>query len=535
MKIRISYVPVIAIFALLACSRAAAQAEWKADLTAYLAEPDGQRAEALAAQIVNAGPSWQEVCGELENMQFPAPKVSSGLIPEMFKCSDGAERPYVVYVPPAYDPLTPTPLLLFLHGGVSDEQLESGPIGYCRKNPFLQTAEQHNWLMLFPFGQKGATWWDRVGMDMVLQEIRQMKSRYNVDDNRVWMTGFSDGGSAAYLFALLYPTDFAAFVPLNGHMGVGALDGKLATYAPNLANSPLHCINTDLDPLYPAAEMRKMIDMALAAGADIDYREYNGLGHTFDYAAAELPVIARFLTASARNPLSPRLTWETAGQEGGQCRWFRIDRISLAEPADWYRDWNLALTDTRVSFGFFPDFEYDGQGIKISSLAEGDSLSKRLGLQAGDVLQRCGEMAINTGDDLAAFKATVERGSQVTVQIEREGGTMNLQGHIPDPENYLLFPRSQPSAAAHVTVRANKISIQGSRLERFTAFIHPDLFQLDQELVIELNGSEVSRTAIVPSVGYIIRNFRENRDRRALYVAEVSVDTRAPLSREHAD
>ncbi len=82
----------------------------------------------------------------------------------------------------------------------------------------------------------------------------------------MWLGGFSDGASAAFLYGMVAPNDYAAFVALNGHMGVGSLDGNLPTYAPNLANTPVYAVTTFDDPLYPARVMRRTIEMAREAG-----------------------------------------------------------------------------------------------------------------------------------------------------------------------------------------------------------------------------------------------------------------------------
>ena len=44
--------------------------------------------------------------------------------------------------------------------------------------------------MLFPFGQQGATWFDHVGQQMVMDEIAQVKKQYAIDPNKVFSLVF---------------------------------------------------------------------------------------------------------------------------------------------------------------------------------------------------------------------------------------------------------------------------------------------------------------------------------------------------------
>ena len=46
---------------------------------------------------------------------------------------------------------------------------------------------------------------------------RHGEARYNIDENRVVVSGVSDGGTGAYYVAMRDTTPFASFLPLNGY------------------------------------------------------------------------------------------------------------------------------------------------------------------------------------------------------------------------------------------------------------------------------------------------------------------------------
>ncbi len=503
-----------------------AGADWIGDVDSLLHERDEAMQTALIERIASDAPGWEAVYTQLESIPFEVPEQKGELLLFHVMCDDDMERPYVVYIPSAYVPDQPSPLLVWLHGGANQSDLPEDPIGVVKeyRAEIVELAEQQGWVVLFPFAQHEAAWWDGVGIHNVLNQIRLIKTAYNVDDDRVWMGGFSDGASAAYLFGMILPTDFAAFVALNGHMGVGSLGGDLPTYANNMAATPVYAINTGQDRLYPSHVMRRTIAMARRAGADIYYKEYDDVGHEFAYSEQELPLIADFLERNARDPFPHRLTWEAADDDFGQCRWFRIDDVTVREPEPWHRDHNEIMVDERVVFGFYPDYDYEGEGVKVDGLAEGDVLASRLPLLEGDVIVRCNDMDIKTHEDLDEFKTGIKRGDQVQVRVDREGQEVDLVARLPDVQKHFLFKRLVPSSRAKISFEANHVSVRGSRLGGFTLLLHPEMFHFDRKVVLEVDGDVVFEGYVEPNIGFMLRNFLENRDRRAIYVAELAVD-----------
>lgn len=502
------------------------QSSWEKDLSELITEDNEVKSGKLLDKIVAAGADWKEISAELGNITFPMVSETGNFKEYMIACEDDIDRPYIVYTPPKYNSSVSTPLLVYLHGGVSRKEIVEERMDYAKENHFIQLAEKRNWLVVFPFGQLKATWWDDVGIKNVLKTIRTVKRNYNVDDDRVWMTGFSDGASASFLFSMTYPSDFGAFIPLNGHMGVGSLDGELPLYASNMRNSPIYAINTDIDPLYPGDRMRPMIDMARSTGSDIIYREYHGIGHDFDYWQDERDRIGRFLDRHPRDPLPHSLTWKTAqSQFGAECHWFRIDKITPTDAANWHEDANLSLVNHRISIGFFPDQEFKDNGVKIKNLVDGESLAKQIGLEPNDIIIKCNDSKIKSLDDLDTFKSTLNRGDQIIVIVNRKDEKITIKGNIPEAASYFLFPRKQPSAAAKVDFRSNTVSISGSRLGGFTVFIHPDMFQLDQKVIINLNGKTVFNNIVHSNIRFMINNFLENRDKQRLYINKIEIRT----------
>lgn len=508
---------------ILACSPVAGAArDWGEALDELLALPDGESPDALVAEIVDAGPDWQSVAAAIGRASFADTARKGAPLLRATVCTDGVERPWVAVVPEGYDASRPTPLLVVLHGGVGRASLIEDPVGYVEENECVALASEKGWLSLVPFGQDGATWWDDVGMANVRNLIRTMKTEFNVDDDRVWMIGFSDGASAGFAHAMVAPSDYAAFVALNGHIGVGSLDGDLPTYASNLANSPMYVTTTFDDGLYPSGRMGPTIDMAQAAGADIIYRELPG-EHDFEDIAFELPGIARFLERHPRDPFPSRITWEATAREFGRCHWFAIENVTIGEAAPWHTDHNASLIDDRITIGFHPDWEFEGPGIMVDGVVDYDAPAADMGLLEGDVIVAADATVTDSLAAMDEWKAGVERGDPFELTVVRDGERVVLHGQFPEISNYFVFKRDAPSAKAVVSFSANVIDIEASRLGAFRVLVHPDMVFLDESLKITINGETVCDEVIVPDVGFMLRNFLDERDRRLLYVAEIDI------------
>jgi len=511
------------VVALLGVGGSSAEAGWEEALDALVAAPDDADRASLVADVLDYAPSWQEVATRIQSTAFPAADPARQAVLRTTVCIDTVERPWVLQIPPDYDPSVPTPLLVVLHGGVGTAEVYDDPLGYVAESGMGALALERGWISVFPFGQTGATWFDEVGMTNIRNLVRTVKRELNVDDDRVWMAGFSDGASAGFAHAMLRPSDYAAFVALNGHMGVASLDGDLPIYAPNMSATPIFATTTFDDGLYPSYRMRRTIEMAREAGADIYYREFPG-GHDSDDVKDELPAVARFLERHPRDPFPSRVVWEAGSTDFGECRWLAIDRITTDEPAQWHEDHNVALTNDRITIGFQPDYEFEGPGILVGVLSDGDYPARNIGLKAGDVIVKADDARMDSLPDLNEWKATVERGDAFEMTVLRDGGEVVLRGALPEAAGYFIFKRGVPSAAVRAGFAANRLEVAASRVGSFRLLAHPDMVVLDQNLVIEVDGDVVHDQIVQPDLEFMLENYLENRDRKLLYVAEVVIE-----------
>mgnify|MGYP001557543256 CR=1 FL=1 len=497
--------------------------QWTGDLQQLLKTDSVDEQRNLIEKLSSAQPPIGELLTELSKAPLNDEKESHELL--SIECKDGVKRPYCLYVPAPEKRTTERPLFVYLHGGVTRSEIIKEPLKYAQRAPFLPLAKKLGWFHLVPFGQKGAAWWEQVGMANVLSQIAKLKAKYSIDDDRVYLGGFSDGGSAAFCFAMTKPSTFAAFVALNGHMGVGSLDGDLSTFVGNMKQTPIYAVTTDKDQLYPTTKMLPTIRLAQLADAQITYRTLSGT-HTFDYSDKEIPRIANFLKRSIRNPFSGAVDWETATKDFGRCHWIQILALNPGEKkAHWHQEANLVLKSEQITIGFHEDGDFKGDGDKVKSLAKGDTVARQIGLKEGDIIVRGGQMKITNGDDLAKYKKSLKRGSPIALLVKRGEELIKLRGTIPPPEYYYLFKRIRPSARVRAHLLGNQLEIEASRAAKMRLFLCKELIEPGSEVEIIVNGKRVAKSVATVDYAYLLKDFLQRRDRKNVHYGYLDFET----------
>lgn len=134
---------------------------------------------------------------------------------------DGLQRSYILYVPDSYIPSQETPLVINFHGYTSTafEQMNYGD--------FRTIADTAGFLLAHPMGTTdglGNTYWnanwggdvDDIGFTEAL--IDSLTVDYNIDQNRVFSTGMSNGGFMSYTLACELSHRIAAIASVTGTM-----------------------------------------------------------------------------------------------------------------------------------------------------------------------------------------------------------------------------------------------------------------------------------------------------------------------------
>src|SRR5437016_5135261 len=124
---------------------------------------------------------------------------------------DGAVLPYGVTLPENYDPTKPTRLYVWLHGRQNNTTEAEFIHGFLTpRGPGNAPVADQGQIQLDCFGRINGAGWHWAGEMDVFESIAAVKKRFKIDDKRIILRGFSQGGEGAWHISLHHPDRFAA-------------------------------------------------------------------------------------------------------------------------------------------------------------------------------------------------------------------------------------------------------------------------------------------------------------------------------------
>ena len=267
------------------------------------------------------------------------------------------ETSIAVFVPKGYVPGKPAPLLLALHG--------AGGEGHDEDELWQTAADDIGMLVVAPTdptADLGLQYSDAV-RERVLGALRWARRRFDVDENRVALTGVSRGGHLAWDIALRHPDLFAALAPMIGGPRLMPWENNNLRYMENVAHLPIRDLQGSGDDPLLVKNLQMGFDRLAAAGAkDAKLILHPDLKHDFDPHAVDW---AKFLGAAKRTSPPLRVVRRSAKAEEGRAAWAEITRLAAGaaekfrpdiEARKWdamkddeKREWAAAEADKRTA------------------------------------------------------------------------------------------------------------------------------------------------------------------------------------------
>ena len=260
--------------------------------------------EGRSAPLHSVAWHWHggSVSAVLEYGRPPEPPAPSRGAGDVFQAvRHNAEFPYLLYLPPGYDPSRRYPAILFLHGigerGKAPEALMNyGPFRYILSGhalPFIVMAPvleaENHWV---EDARKNETDEQMIRLKTF---VRQMLSRYPADEDRLCLAGLSMGGRGAYKLACALPDTFAAAVICCGRAAPRETPEAFHYPLERLAHLPcwfFHGLRDSVvDPAHTLAAVRKL--RALNPSGRLSLTLYPGVGHScYDFAFCDARLYA---------------------------------------------------------------------------------------------------------------------------------------------------------------------------------------------------------------------------------------------------
>lgn len=358
--------------------------------TAENREVQQQGQEALIESISGAAQFYNLLsAGPLYSADVPVGEIES------FRLSaDGTRFPYVVLIPETYDPSISYPVEYMLHGGVGRDEWEPGG-GWWRRG--YDSLKDPTKIIVVPASWREAFWWQVGQADSLPEILHSLKRTYNIDDNRVTMTGVSDGGTGTYFFAFKQPTEWAAFLPYIGHPGVlrnANSGGGYRLFFENLMNKPMYIVNGEKDPLYPVSSVMPFIEILEQVEVNHIFRAIEDGGHNTSWLPDELASIEQFKLDNPRDPFPDTINWVSDRVDRyNRNHWILIDELvpglspGILEVSREDNVFNVT-TDAIASFTLLLNPEEVDFGAPIEVVVNGSQAFNGNVVQSADTLMK---------------------------------------------------------------------------------------------------------------------------------------------------
>jgi len=312
------------------CSNAAEEIDSAQLVNTFWTASSEAAIESSKSELIAAASTISELYRWLKTGPAYAQSAALGQQESMRIGADGTRYPFVYLIPETYDATRSYPVEFMLHGGVS--RPEWGPGGEWWRRGY-DSLKQEDRIVVVPAAWNTAFWWYENQADNLPSILRELKQTYNIDDNRVTLTGVSDGGTGAYFFAFKQSTEWAAFLPYIGHPGVlrNPQSGPgYKLYFENLMSRPLYIVNGENDPLYPVSSIEPFINILQEANIEHVFRAIEGGGHNTSWLPEERPMIEQFKLDNPRDPFPTELRWVTDRSDRyNRNLWMRIEELTV--------------------------------------------------------------------------------------------------------------------------------------------------------------------------------------------------------------
>jgi phospholipase/carboxylesterase len=184
----------------------------------------------------------------------------------------GRRGGFSLYVPEYYTPDRAWPLVMALHGGSGNGR------GFLWS--WLRDARSRGAILVAPTAT-GTTWalmGDDTDTPNLARILDQIRTRWNVDPNRLLLAGMSDGGTFCYVTGLKRGSPFTHLAPVAA--AFHPLMAEMAD-AERLRGLPVYLVHGRLDWMFPVQMARQTSAALSAAGAAVSYREIDDLSHCY--------------------------------------------------------------------------------------------------------------------------------------------------------------------------------------------------------------------------------------------------------------
>jgi enterochelin esterase-like enzyme len=315
----------------------------------------------------DADPERKALLAKLDALEGVGPERMAQMLPHLPPILDSTATPektvrvdvaaaknaapvaYWVSLPLEYHPGHAYPLIIALHSeqGTAQQEVQGfwsgadGTVGQSQRRGYIVIAPE------YVAGARNRHYdYSAESHQIVLDALRDALQRFSIDSNRVFLSGHSMGGDAAWDIGFSHPHLFAGVIPVSG-----AIDRHAKYYLENGRTLPLYAVAGELDrDLFArnAAPFTKMMQQNF----DFIYNEYKGSGPESFYS--EIHSLFEWMAVLRRPSPPDEMAIKTLRETDSRFYWLEFADLKKLKDVDWTREKQGGVKPVPVSADISP-------------------------------------------------------------------------------------------------------------------------------------------------------------------------------------
>jgi hypothetical protein len=181
---------------------------------------------------------------------------------------------YLTYLPEKYnlDSLQHWPLIIYLHGG-SDRGTDLKKLYSSGIPDQIYRGRNFPFIVIAPQCPLSIRWETDNWFEPLFKEISE---KYRIDPSRIYLTGYSLGGSGTWYLATKYPGRFAAIAPMSGFTSQNKYIYK---HINRLKDMPVWAFHGKMDITVPYEETERLVKKLQKKNKHLKFTSEPNTGH----------------------------------------------------------------------------------------------------------------------------------------------------------------------------------------------------------------------------------------------------------------
>lgn len=175
---------------------------------------------------------------------------------------------FAMYVPSYYIPTKKWPLILAFHPAGDGREI---------RDFWADEAENNGFIIACGYTYQGEDWYTEDDYK-IFEMMKQIFKIYNIDKQRIYLTGLSGGAVFAYYLGINYSEFFSAIAAVTSG-SIYCIENELDYSRSSRRHIPILIVHGTDDTVVPLCSIERDRDKLRSYGYKVSYQEIKGMGH----------------------------------------------------------------------------------------------------------------------------------------------------------------------------------------------------------------------------------------------------------------